>query len=64
LVDQAFVFDIDELDGVFEGQDVFAIVAVDPVEHRGDGGTFSGTSHTSKEHHALIVLAELLEDRG
>jgi RNA polymerase sigma factor (sigma-70 family) len=63
LVDQAFVFDVNKLDGVFERQDMFSVIAVDPIEHRGDRGTFSGSSHTSKEHHPLIVLAEVLKDR-
>lgn len=58
LVDEGFVFGVDEFDRVFQSENMFAVVAVDPVEHGGDGGTFSGAGDAGEEHHSLIVFAE------
>ena len=53
LVDQAFVFGEDEFDRVFERQNVLAVVAVDPVEHRGDRRALARAGHAGQQHHAL-----------
>ncbi len=61
LVDQALVLGEHELDRVFEREDVFAVGAVDVVEHRADGGALARARHAGEEHHALIEHAEPLD---
>ena len=57
LVDQALVFGERELDGVFERQDVLAVVVVDPVEHRGDRRALARAGDARQQHHALVEMA-------
>ena len=57
LIDEAFFFGVDELDWVLERQNVFAVLRIDPIEHRCDRRAFSGTRNASQQHHPLIVLA-------
>ena len=63
LVYEALLVGMYELDRVFERQDVFAIVGVDPVEHGRDGGGFSGSGNSGQQDHPLIELAQFLHDR-
>ena len=63
LIDQAFVFGVNELDGIFEREDVLAIETVDVVEHRGNRGGLSRTGHARQQHHSLIEMAEGFDDR-
>src|SRR5690606_26902017 len=60
LIDQALVGRVDELDRVFDGEDVLAVVPVDPVEHRRNRRTLTATRHTGQQHHALVELAQVL----
>ena len=53
----------DELDRIFERQDVLAVAAVDPVEHRGDGRALARTGDAGQQDHALVELAESFDDR-
>src|SRR5262249_41849677 len=64
LIDQALVFGEGEFDRVFQRKNVLAVMVVDVVEHRGDGGAFAGTGHTGQQHHALIELTQIFHDRG
>ena len=38
-------------------------VVIDEVEHRGDRRALAGTRDAGQQHHALIVVAELLDRR-
>ncbi len=57
LIDQTLVGRVDEFNRVFDRQNVLVHVAVDPVEHRRNRRTLSGTRHTGQQHHPLVVLA-------
>ena len=63
LVDQALVVGEDELDRVFQREDVLAVVVVDPVEHRGDGGALARAGDAGQQDHALVELAQVVQDR-
>ncbi len=56
LIDQTLVGRVDELDRVFDRQNVLVHVAVDPVEHRRNRRALSGTGHTGKQHHSWSYL--------
>ena len=64
LVDQALVFCVDEFDRVFERENMFSIVGVDPVKHRRDRRRFTRTGNTREQDHALVVLAKAFHNRG
>ena len=64
LIDQALVVGEGEFDGVFQGQDMLAVVVVDPVQHRGDGGALAGAGDAGQEDHPLAVAAEFFQRRG
>jgi hypothetical protein len=61
LVDQALVLGVDELDRVFERQDVLAIDAVDVIQHRPDRGALAAARDAGQQDHALFVVTELLD---
>jgi hypothetical protein len=63
LVNQALVFGEDKLDGVFQREDVFAVVLVDVVENRSDRRAFPGAGHASQQDQSLIEMTELLDGR-
>ena len=54
LVDEAAFVGVNELDGVFDGDDVGGAVAVDVVDHGGEGGGFTGASGASDDDEAFI----------
>ncbi len=57
LVNEAFVGGVDEFDGVLDGQNMLVHIPIDPVEHGGDGCTFSGAGDPGEQDHSLVVLA-------
>ena len=65
LVKRALVVLVDELDRVFERDDVVSLRAVDLVEHGGERGRLARAGRAGDEHQARFPLAaDLLEDRG
>src|SRR5437868_3830433 len=52
-----------ELDRVFDGDDVLVRLAVDLVDHGGEGGRFAGTGRSRDEDEAARLVADLLDDR-
>lgn len=64
LVDDTLVVGEREFDWVFEGEDVFMVSVVDPVEHRSDGGAFAGARDAGEQDHALVKVAEFVQDLG
>ena len=64
LVDQALVFGEDELDGVFEREDVLAVMLVDVVQHARDRRALARAGDAGQQHHPLVELAKLLARSG
>ena len=54
---------MDELDRVFERDDVEASRGVQVVDHRRERGRLAGAGGAGDQHHALVVVAEFLDDR-
>ncbi len=63
LVDQALGRREDELDRVFERQNVFAILVVDVVQHRRDCGRLARPGHAGQKNQSLIEIAQSLHGR-
>ncbi len=63
LVDEAALARVHELDRVLQGDDVRLLVAVDVVDHRGQGGRLAAAGGAGDEDEPLGDLAEALDDR-
>src|SRR6266705_5789442 len=57
LVDEAFLVAVQELDGVFDGDQVVGAVGVDAVDHRRQGGGLTGTGGSGDQEQAALLLA-------
>ena len=64
LVDDAALVDVDELDRVLDRDDVLVAVAVDLVEHRGEGRRLAGAGRARDEDQAAVLLGELRDAVG
>src|SRR6202451_2084574 len=64
LVHQAVFVHVHKLDGILNGQDVIVALAVDFVDHGGEGGGFSGTGRPRHQHQTTRLVAKLADDRG
>ncbi len=62
LVDDAALVRVQELDGVFDGDDVLVALAVNLVEHRGQRRRLAGAGRAGDEDEAARSLAELRDD--
>ena len=58
LFDDASNVGVLVLDGIFDGDDVARLAAVDVVDQRGERGRFSGTSWTADEYKAAREMRE------
>jgi hypothetical protein len=58
LVDQALLVVVDELDRVFDGDDVIGPVAVDVVDHRAEGRRLARARGPRHQHQALGQVTE------
>ena len=54
---------VDELDRIFERDDVESSRGVEVIDHRRERRRLAGAGRAGHEHHALMVIAELLDDR-
>ena len=61
LVDEGFFTLVDELDRVFDGEDVCGLGFVDVVDHRRQRGRFTGTCRAGYQHQAARVVGDFLE---
>ena len=59
LVDEGLGLGEHEFDGIFEREDVFVVVVVDPIEHRGDGRALTGAGDAGQQNHPLVELAKI-----
>ena len=64
LVDDAALVAMDELDRIFDGDDVPLPLAVDLVDHRGEGRRFSRAGGTGDENEAARLLGHLGDGTG
>ena len=62
LNDLAFLAGVNELNRVFEADDVQVARFVEVIDHRGKRRGFTGTGRAGDQHHALVVLAEFSKD--
>ena len=51
-----------ELDGVFDGHDVFRPHRVDAVDHGGERRRFAGAGDAGDQHQATALFADLLNN--
>ena len=58
LIDQTILVGMDELDGIFDGDDVLVALAVDLIEHGGQGGGFAGAGGTGDQDQTARTIAE------
>ena len=63
LVDQALLIVVNELDRIFDRNDVVLAVSVDVIDHRRERGRFSRSCGPGDEHEAFLQLAELQDVR-
>src|SRR6266581_9730635 len=64
LVDEALLVAVQELDGVFDSDQVVGAVGVDAVDHGRQGGGLTGTGGSGDEDQAALLFANLVDDRG
>ncbi|MNL47276.1 hypothetical protein D3C87_1700560 [compost metagenome] len=61
LIDQAFARFVDELDRVFDGEDVVMAMVVQVIDHRRQRGGLAGTGRAGDQHQAARRLGYLAE---
>src|SRR5208337_3464268 len=61
LVDQAILVHVHELDRVFDGENVIVALAVDLVDHGGEGGRFARSGRSSYEYKTAWLIAKLAD---
>ena len=59
----AFVV-VQELDGIFDGDDVIVLLAIDAVEEHGQGGGLARSGRAGDEDDAIAKLGDIGEVRG
>ena len=62
LADEALPAPVDELDRVFDGEDVPALGCVLVVDHRGKRGRLAGAGRPGDQHHAPRGVGDILEN--
>ena len=63
LNDLALFALVHELDRIFQADDVHLTRLVQVIDHRGERRRLAGSGGAGDEDHALMVVAELLDDR-
>src|SRR5579872_2597591 len=64
LIDQALFVVVQKFDRVLDGDHVLVTLAIDLVEHGGEGGGFTGTGGTGDEDEAARFVAKGSDDIG
>src|SRR6266436_6247118 len=64
LIDETLFIAVQELDGVFDGDQVIGAVGIDAVDHRRQRGGFTGTGGARNQHQAALFFANLVDDGG
>ena len=64
LVDDALLRGVEVFDGVLDGDDVVAPLAVEDVDQGGEGRGLAAAGRASDQHHALMEVGEAGERRG
>src|SRR5437764_1133075 len=63
LIDEAFFIAVQELDGVFDGDDVVGARGVDAVDDACESSGLTGTGGSGDEHEAALLFANFVDDR-
>ena len=63
LGDVAALGEVDDFDGVFDGDDVVGAGLVEVGDHRGEGGGLAGADGAGDENEAVVVGEEFVEGR-
>src|SRR5215469_6624301 len=63
LIDETLFVAVQELDGVFDGDEVVGAGSVDAVNDGREGGGFTGTGGSGDKHEAALLFANLVDDR-
>ncbi|MNI51946.1 hypothetical protein D3C73_1066980 [compost metagenome] len=61
LIDQAFARLVNELDGVFDGEDVVMTMGIEVIDHRRQRGGLAGTGRAGYQHQATGSVGHLAE---
>ncbi|MNT44780.1 hypothetical protein D3C72_1813210 [compost metagenome] len=61
LIDQAFARFVDELDGIFDGEDVVMAMVVQVIDHCRQRGGLAGTGRAGHQHQAAGRIGHLAE---
>src|SRR4029077_9266359 len=64
LVNRRALVVVQELDGVFDGDDVVVTLPIDAVEESGEGGTLAGSSRPGDQHDAVAKVGYICEVSG
>src|SRR5437764_3649974 len=63
LIDEAFFIAVQELDGVFDGDDVVGAGGVEAVDDACESIGLTGTGGSGDEHEAALLFANFVDDR-
>jgi hypothetical protein len=63
LIDETALVTVQELDGVFDGDEVIGAIGVDAVDHGGEGRGFTGTRGAGHEYQSALLFADAIDDR-
>src|SRR5580765_5545279 len=61
LIDEAALVAVQELDGVFDGDEVVGTVGVDAVDHGGERRGLTGTSGSRNENKSALLFADFAD---
>ena len=64
LMDGAAFVVVQELDGIFDGDHVIRLLAIDAVEKDRQGGRFAGTSGAGNQHDSIAKFGHVGEVSG
>src|SRR6267142_2769962 len=63
LIDEALLVAVQELDGVFDGDQVIGAIRVNAINHRGERSGLTGTGGSRDEHQTALLFANFCNDR-
>ena len=62
LMDGGALVVVQELDGIFDGDDVVVLLAIDAVKKHGQSGGLAGSGRSGDEHDAIAQLGHIRRD--
>src|ERR1700686_1187663 len=58
LINKAFLVAVQELDRVFDGDEMVGTIGVDAIDHGREGGGLTGTSGAGYQYQTALLLAD------